>query len=133
MKCRLLVAALVSLNLVMISSGCSLSDQKCLVSGQVTIDSQLVDGVYLLFHQEHSSDVVGTARTDPSGYYLAKLPVAGRYAVTAFWPRVIRNAEETIEGEDRLGGKYRDSLNPLTFITVSNGENYPPAINISSR
>lgn len=132
MKCRPLFAALVSLNLV-ISSGCSLHDQKCLVSGQVTIDSQLVDGVYLLFHQEHSSNVVGTARTDHSGHYLAKLPVAGRYAVTAFWPKIIRNTEETIESEDRLRGKYRDSLNPLTLITVSTGENYPPAINISSR
>jgi hypothetical protein len=54
----------------------------------------------------------------------------GEYAVTIYWPTVTIEGGEPIYGSDRLQDRYRDPARPLVRLTVVEGSNAVPDINL---
>ena len=125
---RISGAASLTAFMLVACSGCSRSVEICTASGKVLVNGRPADGAYIVFHavddpeRERSPD---TARTEKDGSFSARVRGAGEYAVTVFWPSVIEEQGEVIEGEDYFKGKYR---NPVQRLTISEGENALPPI-----
>ena len=45
-------------------------------------------------------------------------------------PKVTKTAEDYIEGEDLLGGRYRDPTQPAAKVSIKTGENVIPVIQL---
>jgi hypothetical protein len=89
--------------------------------------------VYVQFHVTGPTGQLAPdgAKTDADGKYRVPLHSPGEYVVTAFWPRVTTVENEEIEGEDRLRGRYRNRAHPASKLTIRDGENELPAINLT--
>lgn len=114
--------------------GCGQRDDAPTISGTVTVDGQPAEGLYVVFHdaQENNSDsVASSTRTASGGKFVWTVPKPGNYIVTAFWPEKIVTQEETIEGADRLSGKYRDLKSPAATVSITAGENQLDEIELS--
>ncbi|MES2792961.1 MAG: hypothetical protein V4719_25335 [Planctomycetota bacterium] len=117
-------------------SGCQQPEQACSISGQVRVDGQSAGGVYLIFQllgAESTEQGTTAIRTDNNGAFASQLPESGEYSVTAFWPKITVTDVETIEGEDRFKGRYRDAQKPILSVAIFEGKNSLPPIELSSK
>ena len=98
------------------------------------MNGEPADGVYVVFHAsanpEEKAQSIFTVRTTEDGSFSWSLPRPGEYAITAFWPEVVVSDEETIEGDDRFQGKYRDVGNPVLSIDVFEEVNLLPTLEL---
>jgi hypothetical protein len=69
------------------------------------------------------SFTIGTYTTDDGA-------PPGEYALTAVWPKVTLDGGEESLGPDRLGKAFSDPKKPITKITVSEGANVIPPIDL---
>lgn len=116
--------------------GCSSAKPECIISGEVLVNNRRVDGVYVTLHKidddsNPKTAVSAAARTDESGSFSSELLEPGTYAVTAFWPAISVEEEQTIEGQDRFKGRYRDLKKPVASIEVEAGETFIPPVKLS--
>ena len=116
------------------AGGCSPEPTACAVMGEVLVNGEPADGVYVVFHAsanpEEKAQSIFTVRTTEDGSFSWSLPRPGEYAITAFWPEVVVSDEETIEGDDRFQGKYRDVGNPVLSIDVFEEVNLLPTLEL---
>jgi len=101
--------------------GCGKADTTCQVAGQVQVNNQTTSGVYVVLHAagDIASPAAGAGRTNEQGDFALKVPQPGEYVLTVFWPQTIVQEEETIEGPDRFGGRYRNPQQPLRTVVVA--------------
>lgn len=101
--------------------GCGAADTACNVSGQLQVNNQPTSGVYVVLHAAGNiaGPSSGSGRTNAQGEFDLKVPQPGEYVVTVFWPQVIVQEEETIEGPDRFGGRHRNPQQPLRTVVVA--------------
>ncbi|HZZ82612.1 MAG TPA: hypothetical protein VFE62_29205 [Gemmataceae bacterium] len=120
--------------LLALSAGCSKRVKICPASGQVMVNGEPAEGAYVVFHavnnpkRSASSDA---ARTEKNGAFSAKIHGPGEYAVTVFWPMVTNTEGETIEGDDRLEGKFAKIAQPAARVTITDGQNSIPTIQLT--
>lgn len=109
---------------LLLLSGCGPADTTRQVSGQVLVNSQPASGVYVVLHAADAiaGPASGAGRTNEQGEFALKVPQPGEYVVTVFWPQMIVQAEETIEGPDRFGGRHRHPQQPLRTVVVTDPE-----------
>ena len=115
-----MVAALLLVN------GCSRPVKPCPTSGTVLVNGQPAGGVYVLFHaidDAQKKQVPDSTRTRADGSFLVHVHGPGEYAVTVFWPSVIIEDDEAMEGEDQFAGRYRAPERPVLKTTIQAGEN----------
>ncbi|MFH5802781.1 hypothetical protein [Alienimonas sp. DA493] len=114
--------------------GCGEEAAVSTVAGRALVDGEPAGGVYVVFHPPATGEGPPIAvRTADDGTYSKTLPAAGEYAVTAFWPAVIEREEETVEGPDRLRGRYRSPGRPALTASVAGGKNELPPIELKTR
>ena len=119
------------------SLGCRQSPSACYVSGEVVINEKPAEGVYVVFHstelaESNAPPIAGSARTDADGNFELQVSGPGSYAMTAFWPKVIVEEGQLVEGEDQFKGRYRDLKKPVLSIEIEAGENSLPQVRLSS-
>ena len=105
--------------------GCG-GPRPCTVSGKVLVDNSPAEGVYICFHTAGDSPGQpdsGSARSGDDGSFSLVVTKPGEAKVTAFWPTVTVKGQDTIEGDDRLKGAYRDPRRPVSTVTIHEGEN----------
>lgn len=104
------------------------------VSGSVTVNGRPAEGVYLQFHAVDSQRIGAPdgTKTEADGSYRVPVHESGEYLVTAFWPAVTVVDGEEIEGDDRLAGYYHDLGRPAGKVTIREGENALPPINLQT-
>lgn len=112
-----------SILLAALALGCSGSGAPpaLLVSGKVIVNKMPASGVYVLFYP--AADAVkkvaaAATQTDSAGSFSAKVPEAGNYVVTVFWPTISVVQGESIEGEDRFRGRYRNPQQPVLSVPI---------------
>jgi hypothetical protein len=132
-SCRLLVVAclcVVGAGL----SGCA-EPETFVASGLVRVDGKPAGGVYLAFHDAVSASQgsPASARTVEDGSFEVRLPSAGEYAVTAFWPTELLDEGSVVEGPDRFAGRYRNPQQPVATVNVQSGANTLAPLDLKSR
>jgi hypothetical protein len=105
------------------------------VTGLVTINGKAAEGVYVQFHGVGPDRRLAPdgARTEADGKFSVAVHSTGEFVVTAFWPKVTVVDDEEIEGEDRLHGQYRTLSHAAAKVTIHDGPNDLPTINLTLR
>src|SRR5947208_2084134 len=82
--------------------GCGKADRSCPVTGKVSVNGKPAAGLYVVLQHAggKGQQSLASARTEKDGSFSVRVPEPGEYAVTAFWPRLIIEQGETVEGED---------------------------------
>ena len=135
-QCNTILAVLM-IAFVLCVCGCkgSRSSEPCPTSGKVMVNGKGIAGVYVVFHSLDDPERKASpdsAITTKDGSFSLNVRAPGEYSVTAFWPAVTVEDNETVEGEDRFKGKYRKPEQPILKVTVHNGENTIPVIRLKS-
>ena len=115
--------------------GCGGPAPEFRVSGQVVVNRAPASGVYVLFYpaaDPAAKSAAATTQTGADGSFIAKMPIAGKYAVTVFWPKVTIDQGESIEGEDRFQGRYRYPQQPVASVSIEQEQNSIPPIILTS-
>lgn len=114
--------------------GCGAGDTSCPVTGTVKVNGKPAGGVYIVLHPIAATadqPQGGSAgRSSDDGSFSLRVPAPGEYAVTAFWPTIVVEPEETIEGPDQFQGKHRDPANPISKVAIQDGDNVLPPIEL---
>jgi hypothetical protein len=99
----------------------------------VVVNGQPAPGIYVIFHSEQPGLKQGpaAARTDETGSYAWRVPEPGQYAITLFWPSAIQVDGETIEGPDRLLGKFRSPTEPVVTVKIDKENAVLPVIDVT--
>ncbi len=119
---------------LLLASGCGPSEKPCLVSGQVVVNGRPAEGVYVVLHGpgEPEGQTSASTRTGRDGVFSLQVSGPGDYALTLFWPSVTVEANETIEGEDRFKGRYRDPHHRFQKVAIREGDNSLAAIKVKA-
>jgi hypothetical protein len=126
---------LVAISMLPFIGGCANTEKWFSASGKVVVGEQPANGLYVVFHSAAATpDGQGSfsARTDKTGTYSVQVREPGEYLVTVFWPMVTVEDNETLEGDDAFGGRYRDPKRPVTKVTIREREHSLPPIKIAA-
>jgi hypothetical protein len=107
----------------------------CSVTGAVMVNGKPTAGVYVQFFRIDEADKPTRAdgcKSDSNGAFSVQVHGPGDYAVVSFWPKVAVVEGEEIEGDDQLGYKYRSRESPVMKVTIKEGDNPLPVINLKT-
>jgi len=120
--------------MLLLAGGCSEHQPPpCRVSGQLLVRGKPAAGACIRFHRTTDSQAMllpDATHCEPDGTYRLSVRAAGEYAVTVLWPTITIDQGEEIEGEDRLGGRFKNPHVPVQIVTLVEGENQLPAIDL---
>ena len=120
--------------LVLLLAGCARTAKPCPVAGQLLVNGKPAEGAYVVFHaiddpKRQQSPAATTTQKD--GAFTTRVRGRGEYAVTVFWPAITEEEGDVIEGEDQFMGKFRDPQQPVLRVTIQDGENSLPPIELT--
>jgi hypothetical protein len=110
------------------------------VSGKVLVDGKPAVKALITFHPMSGpkDQAIPYAETGADGTFRPSTRLtgdgapAGEYALTILWPEVKIDHGEEISGRDRLGGRYANAGDSNLKLTIKEGENSLPPIELKS-
>lgn len=130
---RLARRALLPIALIALAgSGCSSNDGYP-VTGKLLVNGEPAEGAYIVFHalDDPNKQSPDSARTLKDGTFAARVRQPGKYAVGIFWPTIIEEEGDVVEGDDRFEGKYHNTAQPVLKVTIQDGETPLPPISLN--
>jgi hypothetical protein len=109
------------------------------VTGKLLVDGRPAEQAIVYFHPRNGdatrpfATVTADGSFQPGTYTTTDGVAAGEYVLTVEWPKITVVEGEEQRGPDQLAGRYGNPQHPVATVTVKEGENAIPPLDLKKR